>query len=635
MVSLDGMMTIMRMALTAAPSLTILVLLRESIIQHRPDILDVDNRVRPIDIDEMRSEYDFVIIGGGSAGCALASRLSENPAFSVLLMEAGPDEPLLTDLPQLFPLFQRGPFDWAYTTEPSDEYCLGMINQRCRWPRGRVLGGSSVLNAMMYIRGNRKDYDQWASLGNPGWNYDNILHYFKKMEDVRDPKLRGSPYHGVGGPISVEHYRFRSPLADVFMHALGEMNMINPYGDFNGKSQLGFTYPHGTLRNGLRCSANKGYIRPVWHRSNLHVLMNAFVHKININPETKVAESVTFEFDDDGKMRFVKARKEVILSAGAIASPQMLMLSGIGPAEQLEEFDIDVIYDSQGVGSNLQDHVAASGVSYTIDNKVTGHKLSQLIPQLMTTRNVQTFVDKKDGYFYASPICEIMGYMNTKYQDPKEDWPDIQMFLGSYGYTSDGGMIGRLGSGISFENFADVFEPILYEDSYMIMPLLMRPKSRGRLFLQSNKARIHPKIFANYFQHPEDLARIVEASKFMHSISHTRIMKHLNATLNLYSWRNCPDEEYLSDGFWACMARFYSQTIYHPVGTCKMGPRNDPYAVVDPRLRVYGVKGLRVVDASIMPRIPSGNTNAPTMMIAEKAADMIKEEHAHYGNGYY
>lgn len=337
-------------------------------------------------------------------------------------------------------------------------------------------------------------------------------------------------------------------------------------------------------------------------------------------------------FYRNGKQYMVFAGKEVILSAGSIQSPQILKLSGIGPKEELWYHQIPLYYDSPGVGENLQDHVAMGGANYLIKNPISNETLSFIIPKLLQIPAARQFIFDHSGPLYAMPACEVMAFVNTKFQDPNEDWPDIQFLMGSYADGSDGGIYGKKASGMSDEYFSYMYESIIYKDAYMVTPLLMRPRSRGRILLKSNNPKDYPLIYANYFEDPYDLAVLVEGAKIGYQISQTKMFKYLNTKLNRAVIPGCEGLEFLSDEYWACEARHYSQTIYHPVGTCKMGPTTDAMAVVDARLRVYGIRRLRVVDASIMPYIVSGNTNGPTIMIAEKAADMVKEE---YGKGGY
>ncbi|KAJ6636425.1 Glucose dehydrogenase [FAD, quinone] [Pseudolycoriella hygida] len=630
MSELHTVFSTLRILVSYGPGLLLLVMLHQTMRFQRPDIVDQANRVHGNDIDEMFDVYDFIIIGGGSAGSVLANRLSEINDWLVLLIEAGPDETYISEIPLLYPSLQKSHLDWEYETEPSDEYCLAMDDQRCSWPRGKVLGGCSVLNAMLYIRGNRKDYDRWAELGNPGWNYANVLHYFKKSENAREPSIVNSPYHGTNGYLTVEYFRYVTALLDVFLAAAREMGLLHPDGDMNGRVQTGIARSHGTVRDGLRCSTNKAYVRPASHRPNLHILLETFVEKILINPHTKVAYGVVLSTEHHHH-RVVHASREVILSGGAINSPQILMLSGVGPAVQLLQHGIPIIHDSPGVGENLQDHVASGGGTYIIQNPMSHQSLSIIIPNIFNMDTLRQFAYEHDGPLYSMPASEAMGFISTKYQDPSVDWPDIQLFFASYAESSDGGVFSRRGAGMSFEYYAHVYEPIIFKDAYLVIPLLMRPLSRGKIILNSANPHEHPVIFANYFQHPKDLDVLIEGSKFAYHFSQTKIMRALNATLIPARIAACRQMPFLSDDFWRCTARHYSQTIYHPSGTCKMGPYTDRMAVVDPRLRVYGVHKLRVVDASIMPYIVTGNTNAPTVMIAEKAADMIKEEHLRYG----
>lgn len=413
---------------------------------------------------------------------------------------------------------QHSTLDWEFETEQSNQYCLAMDGV-CMWPRGKVLGGSSVLNAMMYVRGNRHDYDRWASEGNPGWNYDEVLPYFKKSEDMRDPALAQSEFHGTGGGLTVEPFHSISAIADLVLEAGREMGLLNPDNDVNGQTQHGFTQTQGTVRNGLRCSTNKAFLRPVGHRPNLHVALNAFVERILIDPVTKQAYGVKFSRDDESRTVF--ASKEIILSAGAIQSPQILMVSGIGPGAELARHRISVIEDAPGVGENLQDHIALSGTIYLIQNPFSDQTLSYIVPKLLNVGTIREFLFEERGPLYAMPAAEVMAYINSKYQDPSVDWPDLQVFFASYSDIADGGLFSTRGSGVTREYYAQVFESILYRDAVMIIPLLMRPNSRGRITLRSADPSEHPAIYANYFDDPADLDILVgndDDRKIYHAI---------------------------------------------------------------------------------------------------------------------
>lgn len=450
----------------------------------------------------------FLQVGGGTAGTAMAARLSEISDWSVLLLEAGPDESYLSEVPVIFPTLQQSELDWKFKTEKSDKFCLAMNGGQCNWPRGKVLGGCSVLNAMLYVRGNKKDFDEWEELGNPGWSYRDVLPYFKKLEDMRIPELRDSPLHGKGGPITAEFYRYTSPLSEIYMEAAAEMNMLNPDNDLNGATQTGFSRSQGSLRNGLRCSGAKGYLRPARHRPNLHVSLHSMVEKILIDPRTKRAYGVLFT--KDKKKHTVFASKEVILSAGAVQSPQILMLSGVGPRKELMKHKIRVIQDSPGVGENLQDHIAAGGGSYLIQSPIENSTLSIVMPKILDIDAIREFTFRERGPMYAMPACEIMAFINTKYQDPAEDRPDIQLFLASFADTSDGGIFGKKASGISDDYYAEVYEKFLYKDAFMILPLLMRPKSRGKILLKNKDPNTPPLIYPNYFDDPIDIKIMVK-----------------------------------------------------------------------------------------------------------------------------
>ncbi|CAH2051947.1 unnamed protein product, partial [Iphiclides podalirius] len=622
--SLKAALSSTRILFGLLPGLGAMILLRMAVHLYRPDIEDSDHRVADRPLEGLYECYDFVIIGAGSAGAVVANRLSENPEWNVLLLEAGQDENVLADIPSLFPVLQTSSIDWQFATEPSEEYCLSMVDTRCKWPRGKVLGGSSVLNAMLYIRGNKRDYDDWARAGNVGWSFDEVFKYFLKSEDMRIPEYQNDPYHAVGGPMSVEHFAFEQPITAKILEASRQLGYSTI--DVNGATQAGFTRSHATLREGLRCSTEKGYLRPAARRANLHVSVRSLVEKVLID-EKKTAYGV--KFTKNGQTKIIKASREIILSAGAIQSPQLLMLSGIGDSEHLKEVGIYPIVNLPGVGLNLQDHVAMGGHSFLFDNPYeNGTDFSFNLNTVWSLGNLIDFVVNKQGSLYSMMEAEAMAFVNTKYQDPTEDYPDIQLFIAPTADNMDGGLFGKRANGLTDETYAELYEDILFEPSFSIVPLLLRPKSRGYVKLKDSNPFTPPRIYPNYFQDPTDIKVLIEGARIAQALVGQPALQELNARPNPHRNPGCAKHELMSDEHLECQARHHSLTIYHPVGTCAMGPPENPYAVVDPRLRVYGIKGLRVVDGSVMPTIVSGNTNAPIIMIGEKASDMIKEDWA-------
>jgi len=521
--------------------------------------------------------YDYIIIGAGSAGCVLASRLSEDPTVKVLLLEAGgKDTAKEIHMPVAFSKLFKGPNDWAYYTEPEGR--LG--NRSLYWPRGKVLGGSSSLNAMIYIRGHRSDYDQWRDLGNPGWGYSDVLPYFKKAENNQ----RGaSEYHGASGPLHVSNPRSLNPLSQVFVDAAEQAGFKrNP--DFNGATQEGFGLYQLTQWQGKRHSAAAAFLRPAMSRPNLTVRTK--VQAFDIFFEGKRAALVSFR--DGGGSKQERAEREIIVCAGAISSPQLLMLSGIGPAEHLRTLDIAVLCDLPGVGAKLQDHPALP-VAYECTQPIS-------LASAETITNLIRFMAFRTGPL-TSNVGEAGGFVKTSTSCPT---PDVQYHFAP-GYFIEHG-----------------FQQIK-EHAYSLIPTLIRPNSRGRITLRSGNPLDAPLIHANYFADPRDMQAVVEGLRIARAIGET------NAFAKYRKRELCPGPEIKNDEkSLSSYIEKYAQTLYHPVGTCKMGPSGDKLAVVDSELRVHGVEGLRVVDASIMPIVPGGNTNAPTIMVAEKAADLIK-----------
>ncbi|XP_048514257.1 glucose dehydrogenase [FAD, quinone]-like [Athalia rosae] len=585
----------------------------------RPDIVDKENQPKITAADDLAESYDFVVIGAGAAGAVIANRLTENSNWTVLLLEAGGEEPVISDVPATYLSLQSGELDWNFKAEPSSTYCKGMTDNRCRIPKGKVLGGSSTTNAMIYVRGNSKDYDEWRDQGNPGWGYEDVLPYFIKSENVSIPELRNSPYHGTGGYLGVEYFKHSSDMEDLFLQASRELgyDVI----DANGKSQSGFMKSQITLKNGLKCSTSKAFLRTAAHRKNLFISTDSLVHKILIDEKTKTAYGVKFRRGE--KMYTVNAKREVILSAGAIQSPQLLMLSGIGPKKHLKEMGIPVIHDLPGVGENYQDHVLLGGLVYLMDAPPVDTYRNTTNPATFSA--AKRFLEDHDGPMYDLPGAGAMGFVSTKYSTP--DYPDVQLVYGPRGDNQMGSFFAARAADVRKDTYNNLFEGLINHASYRLPATILRPKSRGYVKLKDANPEHYPIIVPNYFSDPQDLEVLVEGTLLAYKFSQTPTMQRFKPRLN----RNpispeCAKFPYFSKNYLRCHARYYPQTAEHPSSTCKMGPAYDDMAVVDSRLRVYGIKRLRVVDSSIMPTIVSGNTYAPAVMIGEKGADMIKED---------
>jgi choline dehydrogenase len=528
------------------------------------------------------SEFDYVIVGAGSAGCVLANRLSADGRNSVLLLEAGPkDTNLWIHVPLGYgKLFKEKTVNWMYQTEPEP----GLDGRTVFQPRGKVLGGSSSINGLLYVRGQHEDYDRWRQRGNAGWGYDDVLPYFKKAENQQ---RGGDRYHGVGGPLPVSDLGHPDPLSAAFIDAAAETGLpVNP--DFNGATQEGAGFFQTTTRGGRRASTAVAYLRPAKGRGNLRVETAALAQRILF--EGRRARAV--EYRQGGALRTASARKEVLVCSGAYNSPQLLQLSGVGPAELLTQHGIGIVLDAPGVGNDLQDHLQVRIVMRCTQPITLNDILNHPVRRVMA--------GARYAAFRKGPLTIAAGTSGAFFKtNPRLASPDVQIHF--LPFSTD-----KMGEKMhSFSGFsASVCQ--------------LRPESRGSLRIRSADPTVPPEIRINYLATETDRAAFVEGMKILRKILAAPALKPFVVD------EVEPGPKIASDAEILDFCRQRGSTVYHPTSTCRMG--NDPLAVVDQRLRVRGIEGLRVVDASIMPDLMSGNTNAPTIMIAEKASDMILED---------
>ena len=532
--------------------------------------------------------FDTIVVGAGSAGCVLANRLSADPERSVLLVEAGSkDRNPLFRLPMLMgKLFHSGIYNWRYHTEPVPS----LDGRSLYWPRGKVLGGSSTINGMIYVRGNAHDYDRWAQMGLAGWSYDEVLPAFRRSEGHVE---RDGAFHGRAGELTVCRARSGNPLFDVFVEA-GRQAGHPVNDDFNGPEQQGFGRYDFTIRRGKRCSTSAAFLRPIRHRRNLSVATECLVRRIVVEGQ----RATGIEIADGARARTIRAEREVILCAGTVNSPQLLMLSGIGPGDALKEHGIEVIHELPGVGRNLQDHVDCV-IAYACTKPITLYRnlradrlIGSVAQGMLFGRGVATTFPYEAGAFLKSRAETVA--------------PDIQVHFMP-----------------ALENSADLHVPNPFrkapvEDSHGFSMRVgpVNPESRGWIGLRSADPAAAPLIQPNYLQDDADCRTTIAGIRMVRDVVE-------QPAFAAYRGREiAPGADVRSDADLTRWLRASAMTTFHPVGTCRMG--TDPMAVVDARLMVHGIAGLRVADASVMPVIVSGNTNAPAIMIGEKAAEFIQ-----------
>ena len=532
--------------------------------------------------------FDTVIVGAGSAGCVLANRLSADPERSVLLIEAGGrDRNPLFRLPMLMGrLFHSGIYNWRYHTEPVPS--LG--GRSLYWPRGKVLGGSSTINGMIYVRGNRHDYDRWAQMGLAGWSYDEVLPAFCRSEGHVE---RDGAYHGTSGELTVCRARGTNPLFDAFIEAGREAgHPVND--DFNGAEQQGFGRYDFTIRRGKRCSASTAFLRPIRHRRNLAIVTDSPVRRVVVEGD----RAIGIEVADGDRARTVRAEREVVLCGGTVNSPQLLMLSGIGPGDELRRHGIEVIHELPGVGRHLQDHVDCV-VAYACTKPVS------LYRELRADRMIRSVAE---GMLFGRGIATTFPYEGGAFLKSRAELvaPDIQLHFMP-----------------ALENTANMHLPVPFRKAsdeathgFSLRVGPVNPESRGWIGLRSADPAAPALIQPNYLADGADCRTTVAGIRMVRDVIG-------QPAFDAYRGRElAPGEAVRSDAELTAWLRANAMTTFHPVGTCRMG--RDPMAVVDARLAVHGIAGLRVADASVMPVITSGNTNAPAIMIGEKAADFIR-----------
>lgn len=558
--------------------------------------------------------YDFIVVGSGPGGCVVANRLSENSTIRVLLLEAGPRPTTIQSVPVFAQYADQPGYYWDYRINPYRGSCLALKGQQCSYPLGKMLGGSSSLNYLIYARGSAFDYDEWARLGNYGWSYADMVPLFRRLERTLLVHPADPLYRGINGTLGIEHPGHISELTKAFVRASGERGM--PFLDYNGASQISVDYAQGTTYRGRRHSASAAYLDPIKERDNLHVMINSLVSKVIIDPETKTAHGV--EFIHQGVTRQVFAKKEVILSAGPINSPQLLMLSGIGPRRDLERLNISVLADLQ-VGQNYEDHVSLPGIVYLVNEEEENINLRDL-----SEDDVESFVYEGRGKLSVPTALEGVSFYHLGISNVSRSTPEIEFLFGP----------GR--NELGFEGFTtyrdEIYEaafkstedPSVKAFSYFMLDLY--PEARGRITLQYDSIHHSPIIEYSFLDTERDMQVFLRGINETLALANTDAFRRKGARINRVLLPDCARHGFGSDAYWRCFIRHMVRNNCHISSSAKMGPRTDPNAVVDPQLRVYGINKLRVADSSITPTQIAGHSQAVAYLIGEKMAELLKKQ---------